>query len=372
MPCAPTTGENPGALPDFQEEKNMKYLENLAMDTSRFAETKNGMSYLSWPVAVALAGRPEHALVQFGSNPYLEVFGGAVVAVDMGNQRTWLPVLNDQNKPVPVANITSRDVSDTYQRCRTKAIATTYGIGMSFYAGFDGNGRKFVEELGITDGTDLSTAKAITSKKPGSNAQYLDWASALAAARATDPEFHWEVGMYQDMDRQTGEMMEMPYMRVRDTFMVSITVAYKGARHTEWLPIMGVLPVKTKYGEKKMDHQPLMNPNVFDWNRSVMRCLAKAISVVSGYGLSIYAGEDLCSGTGGGAAAAADLTEIRSLLKQAGKDEAAMCTWLGVESLEEADQESIIKAENVLRKWLGKQQPAVEKAVEKDVVSVPA
>lgn len=345
------------------------YLENLSVDTSRFTETKDGMAYLSWAVAVALAERPEHSLVQFGDKPYLEALGGALIAVDMGAQRTWLPVLDNRNHPVAVANVTSRDVSDTYQRCRTKAIAATFGIGMSLYAGFEGNAGKFVEDLGLTPDSDLTKVKAITSKKGGgSNAEYLDWASALAAVKITDPDFHWSVVMHQVVDKMTGEVVEMPYLQVGDTFMVSIEVAYKGHRHTEWLPIMGVLPVKTKYGEKKMDHQPLINPNVFDWNRSIMRCLAKAISVVSGYGLSIYAGEDLSkapsgdAGEPGGVSEAPDLTEVRKLLKEANKDEVAMCAWLGIKSLEDADQESITKAEATLRKGLGKSAPTSPKA----------
>lgn len=336
------------------------YFENLQIDTSKFTENKNGLSYLSWAVAVSLAGNPEHTPVQFGNQLYLEVFGGAVVAIDMEGQRIWLPVLDDRNNPVPVANMTSRDLSDSLQRCRAKAVAMVTGVGMSLYAGFDGNAKKFVEELGIQPDSDLAKVKAITSKKGGSSgAEYLDWASALAAAKGTDNDLKWEVGMYPGgIDQETGELVDAPYLKTINTFMVSVKVAYKGRTHTEWLPIMGVAPVQTRNGVKKMDHQPLTAPNVFDWNRSVMRCLAKAISVVSGYGLSIYAGEDLSKGGGAANGAAPDLKEVRELLKQTGKDEAAMCEWLGVKSLEDADHEAIAKAEDVLRKALGKSKPA--------------
>lgn len=339
------------------------YFENLSVDTSKFVENKNGLSYLSWAVAVSLAGNPEHVPVQFGNQLYLEVFGGAVVAIDMQGQRTWLPVLDERNNPVSISNLTSRDLSDALQRCRAKAVAMTTGVGMSLYAGFDGNAGKFINELGLQPDSDLAKVKAITSKKSGgSNAEYLDWASALAAAKATDDEFKWEVGTYPSgIDQETGEILDMPYLKIVSTFMVSVKVAYKGKTHTEWLPIMGVMPVQTRNGVKKMDHQPLTAPNVFDWNRSVMRCLAKAISVVSGYGLSIYAGEDLSKGSDGGNGAAPDLSEVRNLLKQTGKEEASMCAWLGVKSLEDADQEAIAKAEDVLRAALGKNKPAAKK-----------
>lgn len=342
------------------------YFTNMATDTAKFIEKKGGLSYLSWATAVSLAGNPEHAPVLFGTQPYLEVFGGAVVAIDMMGQRIWLPVLDERNNPVSLGNLTSRDIGDAIQRCRAKAVAMTAGIGMSLYAGFDGDAGKFVADLGIRPDTDLAAIKAITSKKGGSsNAEYLDWGSALAAAKATDENFKWEIGMYPFIDSTTGEIADKPFLKTGRTFMVSVKVDYKGKTHIEWLPVMGILPVQTKYGVKKMDHQPLITPNVFDWNRSIMRCLAKAISVVSGYGLSIYAKEDLLkgdagnpgdAGTGSGVDAP-DLTEVRKLLKEAGKDEAAMCAWLGVKSLEDADQEAISKAETTLRKGMGKSAP---------------
>lgn len=352
------------------------YFENMAMDTTRFIEKKGGLAYLSWATAVGLAGNPEHAPVLFGNQPYLEVFGGAVVAIDMIGQRIWLPILDERNNPVSVANLTSRDIGDAIQRCRAKAVAMTAGVGMSLYAGFEGDGPKFVADLGIKPDTDLTAVKAITSKKGGSsNAEFLDWGSALAAAKATDEGFKWSVGMYPSIDSTTGEIADAPVLKTGCTFMVSVRVTYKGKTHIEWLPVMGILPVQTRYGVKKMDHQPLINPNVFDWNRSIMRCLAKAIAVVSGYGLSIYAREDLSKGdagdTGGRTSAGhdvPDLTEVRKLLKEAGRDEAAMCAWLGVKSLEEADQEAISKAETTLRKGMGKSAtPPPQAPVKKEV-----
>lgn len=338
------------------------YFENLSIDTSRFSANRNGMAYLGWAAAIGLAGNPEHAPAMFGDQPYLPVFGGAVVAVDMLGQRIWLPILDERNGPIAVGNINSRDVSDTIQRCRAKAVAMTAGVGMSLYAGFDGDASKFIAELGIDPESDLAKTKAISSKKGGSSsAEYLDWASALAAAKTTDETFSWKVGMYPAVDTESGEIVEKPYLKTVDTYLVSVEVTYKGKAHTEWLPIMGVLPVKTKNGTKKMDHQPLITPNVFDWNRSIMRCLAKAISVVTGYGLSIYAKEDIMNPDGikPEDVEAPDLTEVRKLLKEANKDEAAMCAWLGVKSLEEADLEAITKAENTLRKALG--MPPVKK-----------
>lgn len=365
--------------------------ENLQVSTEKHVETRDGLSYLSWAIALSLAGRPKHTPVIFGNNTYLPVFGGAVVAIDMDGQRTWLPVLDNRNKPV--AKPSSRDVNDTLQRCRAKAVAMVTGIGLSLYAGYAGNAEKFDRELGITPETDLATAKPISSEKGGSSkAAYLDWASALAAAKVTDPGFLWEVQFFPGVDRDTGEIINVPYLQSGDTFMVGVNVTYKGVAHTEWLPIMGVMQVQTTRGPKKMDHQPLTNPDVFDWNRSIMRCLAKAIAVATGYGLGIYSGEDADDDEKGddagssnasaddwlGAGSAKvsepaatpaaqpeaakadpektkpDLTRVRQLLKDAQKDELGLCQWLGLNSLEDADQEAVDKAIAVLETALKK------------------
>ena len=71
-------------------------------------------------------------------------------------------------------------------------------------------------------------------------------------------------------------------------WMVSVRVVYKGDEHTEWLPIM--TSFEPAQGDKE-GFQAMLEPTVADWNRAVMRCLAKAIAVASGYGLSIYADE---------------------------------------------------------------------------------
>jgi len=330
------------------------YLENLKLDISSLVEEKNGLSYLSWPIAMNLAGRPQHRMVLFGNSPYLPICGGGVVAVDMGGQRTWLPILDGENKPIYINKINSRDILNSFQRCRTKAIAMTYGIGMSLYAGFGGNGSQFVEALGVTERTDLSKVEAITNMKEGN--QYVNWAAAVAAAKITDPGFRWEVDMFESFASQP-----LPYLSIGNTFLVSITVTYKGVTHTELLPIMGTIPVRVGDSVQELDHQPLTSPNVFDWNRSVMRCLAKAIAVVSGYGLSVYAGEDL-DWAPEKKSGKPDLTGIRQLIEQSGKDEVAVCNWLGVNSLEEATQEQIAKAETVLRNWLKKKVPVANPA----------
>jgi len=58
--------------------------------------------------------------VMFNHQPYRRLFRGAVVAIDMLEQRIWLPVLDERNNPIAAENVTSRDVSDALQRCRAR------------------------------------------------------------------------------------------------------------------------------------------------------------------------------------------------------------------------------------------------------------
>lgn len=276
----------------------MKFIDGIRVPYKGLMSEVEGAPYLHWARSISLAGRPQQDVALFGGLPYRDVFGGAVVAVDQTvgelRQRTWLPVLDAKNRTIPTPSLTSRDVGDAVNRCRAKGVAMVNGVGMALYAGKGDNVVGFLKELGVTPESELSKIEPLTAKKEGkAAASYVDWAVSLTAARITDPEFFWYVEEFDVVSQETGEVSRQPYQAVPRGFMVAVTVVHKGNRHTEYLPIMGVLEVPTKNGPKKMDHRPLIDPTAFDWNRSVMRCLAKAIAVVSGYGLSVYAKEDV-------------------------------------------------------------------------------
>jgi len=277
----------------------MKFIEGIKINAYNFTENINGATYLSWAAALALAGRPQQEVVLFGGRPFLPLFGGALVAVDSpsgeNRQRTWLPILGGNNAPIPLSAISPRDVNDAIMRCRAKAVAMVNGVGLSIYAGFDGDALGFIKALGVKPDSDLTQANPLTEEKGGGGAKYVPWAAALAAARITDQNFFWEVLEFDAINPETGEVSRLPACRVAGGWMVSVRVFYKGREHVEWLPVMGVAEVRTRNGVRKLDHQPLAEPTVFEWNRSVMRCLAKAIAVATGYGLGVYAGEDLAA-----------------------------------------------------------------------------
>ena len=107
-----------------------------------------------------------------------------------------------------------------------------------------------------------------TEKKNGLT--YLSWAWAWAEVLKADPTAVFHV---QQFDGK-------PYMDVNGTGMVWVTVTMFGQYRTCMLPVMD-------YRNK-----PITNPDAFQVNTAIMRCMTKAVSL-HGLGLYIYAGEDL-------------------------------------------------------------------------------
>ena len=106
-----------------------------------------------------------------------------------------------------------------------------------------------------------------TEKKNGLT--YLSWAGAWGEALKADPSVNFKVEMFDGS----------PLMMVGGSFMVWVTVTMFGKPVTCMLPVLD-------YRNK-----PILTPNAFDVNTSIMRCLVKAIAM-HGLGLYIYAGED--------------------------------------------------------------------------------
>lgn len=98
------------------------------------------------------------------------------------------------------------------------------------------------------------------------NLSYLSWAWAVDKVMRKDPSATWE--------------FLQPIVYPDTTMMVHCNVTVFGKKLYMWLPVM--------------DHRnkAIQNPNAFDINKNMMRCLAKGLAV-HGLGLYIYAGEDL-------------------------------------------------------------------------------
>ena len=109
---------------------------------------------------------------------------------------------------------------------------------------------------------------------------YLSWAWAVRTLLEHFPEATWIVHEYDDGlgNGFTGQ----PYMQTPAGAFVKVTLIINGINRTQVHP---VLDHKNKTVEQ---------PNAFQINTSIQRCLAKAIAL-HGLGLYIYAGEDLPS-----------------------------------------------------------------------------
>ena len=105
---------------------------------------------------------------------------------------------------------------------------------------------------------------------------YLSWAWAWAEALKADPKATFKTKtFFRD------QYSEEPYMTLPDgTALVWVTVTMFDKEMTCQLPVMNHM------------NKPIVSPNSFDVNTSIMRCMTKALSL-HGLGLYIYAGEDL-------------------------------------------------------------------------------
>ena len=112
-----------------------------------------------------------------------------------------------------------------------------------------------------------------TEKKGQFN--YLSWAHAVRELLKACPDATWEVHLFDNSDGT-----KQPYMKNGTGAYVQVSVDVEGVIRTQIHPVL--------------DHKnsPIDNPNSFQINTSIQRCLAKAIAL-HGLGLYIFAGEDL-------------------------------------------------------------------------------
>ena len=104
---------------------------------------------------------------------------------------------------------------------------------------------------------------------------YLSWAHAVRELLKVCPTATWEVHLF---DNQDGT--KQPYMKNGTGSYVQVSVDVEGIIRTQLHPVLD------------NRNQPIDNPNAFQVNTSVQRCLAKAIAQ-HGLGLYLFAGEDL-------------------------------------------------------------------------------
>lgn len=100
--------------------------------------------------------------------------------------------------------------------------------------------------------------------------KYLSWTYAVAELSKLDPESTWEVIRFNGL----------PFLATECGYFVEVAVTVKGITRSQIHPVLD------------NNNKPIAQPNAFQINTSIQRCLVKAIAL-HGLGLYIYSGEDL-------------------------------------------------------------------------------
>lgn len=118
---------------------------------------------------------------------------------------------------------------------------------------------------------------------------YLSWTWAWAEVKKAYPDAVYSIKRFEN---------NLPYVYDEKTgYMVFTDVTIDGVTHEMWLPVMDNMnkamkaaPYKyqTKFGKEMW----VKAADMFDINKTIMRCLTKNLAMF-GLGLYIYAGEDL-------------------------------------------------------------------------------
>ena len=107
------------------------------------------------------------------------------------------------------------------------------------------------------------------------NFNYLSWAHAVRELLRAYPEATWEVHLFDNTDGT-----KQPYMKNGTGTYVQVSVNVNDVIRSQIHPVLD------------NRNAPIKEPNSFQINTSIQRCLAKAIAL-HGLGLYIFAGEDL-------------------------------------------------------------------------------
>lgn len=100
---------------------------------------------------------------------------------------------------------------------------------------------------------------------------YLSWTYAVEQLKTYDHEATWEVVRFDGL----------PFLKTECGYFVEVAVTVKGVTISQIHPVLN------------HQNKPIAEPNAFEINTSIQRCLVKAIAIATGLGLYIYSGEDL-------------------------------------------------------------------------------
>lgn len=181
------------------------------------------------------------------------------------------------------------------------------------------NNEQVKQETDMNTFAELARVDCSEHIEKKSGFSYLSWPFAVEQLRKHCPDATWRV-----IRNDNGE----PFMQTSCGYFVEVEVTVSG------IPLSQIHPVLDNR------NKPIDNPNAFQINSSIQRCLVKAIAL-HGLGLSIYAGEDVPRDVAAERKAesekpvsAEQLGEIRGVIDQVGADENKLCAYFKIDRLE--------------------------------------
>lgn len=173
---------------------------------------------------------------------------------------------------------------------------------------------------------------------------YLSWAWCVTQLRTVDPTATWEVIRFEGM----------PFLKTECGYFVEVAVTVKGITLSQIHPVLD------------NSNKPIQQPNSFQINTSIQRCLVKAIAL-HGLGLYIYAGEDLP--TDNTPISADELGKLKikalELAQLCNVKESDVYTKLKVKDLTQMKVENVEDAHKALDIWIKNAKKKIDKEGDK-------
>lgn len=159
---------------------------------------------------------------------------------------------------------------------------------------------------------------------------YLSWAWAVDQLRKVHPEATWETIRFNGM----------PFMKTECGYFVEVAVTVSGITLSQIHPILN------------NQNKPISQPNAFEINTSIQRCLVKTIAL-HGLGLYIYAGEDLpMDGPITGEQVGTIKLRALELAKMRGKSDSDVYKRLNIQDVTKLTETQAKEAIKQIDKWI--------------------
>lgn len=243
------------------------------------SKSEDGFSYLPWMAAMALAERPVVEVVHdVSGRPFHVPFQShreAMVLVQSGYQSVMMPVRDAAGNTLRADAMNALHVNNAISRATAKLCAIAHGVALGLWLDGTETPSGFLAELGVKPDSVLHEVAPL-ARTTGNGYRYIPWPAAWAAARIASPLVAFSI-----------DPVPVP---VNDTWMVKVELHDDRVEsHTLLYPILGEMIDESG----KAVLMPLVDPDVNDMNRAVMRAVTRGVAMRTGYGLSVYADEDL-------------------------------------------------------------------------------